>query len=1214
MKNNEYPPSFIKKHIYKPTNSPTNNSEESNIYCALPCNYGIERITRKLKNYNIKTRYKTTANLKEIPRHPNTKHNSNHEFKSNIVYCIPCKSCPATYIGETGKTLEERVNQHKTAFKNHSPLSLLVDHALKQDHIPNFENTDIIYNNIQDKHSRLFLGEFLVTAPRNGNTYYIEEFNNSVRITKVREDIWHRRLGHLNKEAVAKMNIGEKRSDNQCTVCMESKMKKLPFSISSNKDKRASYPLELIHSDVVGPINPRSKGISNYFVTFIDDFSHYTMVYFMKNKNEVLEKFKEYKNFVENFHEKRIKTLRSDNGKEYCNSEFDWLLIKNGIRRQLSVPRTPQQNGVSERMNQTLLNTARCLLTESGIPITFWGDAIHTACYLRNKSPSKAIDNKIPEELWSGRESKIGYLKVFGCKSWCSIDDCHRKSKFSPKAKECVLIGYPEGTKGYKVWDFRNDKIYVTRNVRFSEDIFPCKKPNDPTKSFELDQFSTTSEEEDFYEEQLIHQREEDLQTKKGEEIKRDIVKNPQPSTEEPSTIEEALCGPEATNWSEAIQRELQGLEEKGIWEIVPRPVNKRVIDSRWVFKQKFNSYGNLREYRAIIVAHIWILTDSRSAIQHLSHTGELRDKVSRNIIGYLQKLSKTSKIHLQWIPSHVGIEGNEAADVLAKKGTKEPLPQKNKLTFKEIETVAKTKINKNWRIPPKHSWYSGVNPGGALNIRNRQHQTTLTRFRTGHLKPLKIENNNKIYPICPKCSLSPAAPEHILACIRCTKQDLWERPLLIIKQLEEHELMEFVPVIKHKSIRFLLALAVEREWNIFQMDVKSAYLNAPLHETVYMELPESSLNHQNSSNEVFLLKKSIYGLKQSGHEWNEKLDQILTSIGLESSIMDTCVYFSKDIILGVYVDDLLVTTSSVESYVKFKSSIQGEVDIKDLGEVSDLLSVRIKRNKDSNFELDQTHYIEEILKEYGMEHVKEASTPLDPGMFTEGPGGKEACSAPYQQDIGNLLWLTGMTRPDIAYAVSYLSKFNSSPLQQHWNAVKHLLRYLKKTKDLKLVFSKTGKKLAAFADADWGSDKEDRKSYSGYIFVLGGAAISWCSRKQKCVALSTAEAEYYAMCVAAKEALWFTSFMEEIGVDGFKESPLKIYIENQGAMFLAENKVVSERKHIDIRHFFIRDLIKDGKLSFVYVPTKENPADLFTKNLKAPALQQNYTKLGLCM
>ncbi|UYV77950.1 hypothetical protein LAZ67_15003007 [Cordylochernes scorpioides] len=286
------------------------------------------------------------------------------------------------------------------------------------------------------------------------------------------------------------------------------------------------------------------------------------------------------------------------------------------------------------------------------------------------------------------------------------------------------------------------------------------------------------------------------------------------------------------------------------------------------------------------------------------------------------------------------------------------------------------------------------------------------------------------------------------------------------------------------------------------------------------MELPESSLNHENSSNEVCLLKKSIYGLKQSGHEWNEKLDQILTSIGLERSRMDPCVYFSKDIILGVYVDDLLVTTSSVEAYVKFKSSIQREVDIKDLGEVSDLLSVRIKRNKESNLELDQTHYIEEILKEYGLEHAKEASTPLDPGMFTEGPEGKEACRAPYQQAIGNLLWLAGMTRPDIAYAVSYVSKFNSSPLQQHWNAVKHLLRYLKKTKDLKLVFSKTGKKLAAFADADWGSDKEDRKSYSGYIFVLGGAAISWCSRKQKCVALSTAEAEYYAMCEAAKEAL----------------------------------------------------------------------------------------------
>ncbi|UYV81538.1 hypothetical protein LAZ67_20001475 [Cordylochernes scorpioides] len=222
--------------------------------------------------------------------------------------------------------------------------------------------------------------------------------------------------------------------------------------------------------------------------------------------------------------------------------------------------------------------------------------------------------------------------------------------------------------------------------------------------------------------------------------------------------------------------------------------MNRRNPDFCSVFRSELIAiYEALKSIRTTNYQDIWILTDSRSAIQHWSHTGELRDKVSRNIIGYLQKLSKTSKIHLQWIPSHVGIEGNEAADVLAKKDTKEPLPQKNKLTFKEIETIAKTKINKNWRIPPKHTWYSGVNPGGALNIRNRQHQTTLTRFRTGHLKPLKIENNNKIYPTCPKCSLVPAAPEHILACIRCTKQDLWERPLLIIKQLEEHELMEFV-------------------------------------------------------------------------------------------------------------------------------------------------------------------------------------------------------------------------------------------------------------------------------------------------------------------------------------------------------------------------------------------------------------------------------------
>ncbi|UYV63808.1 TMCO1 [Cordylochernes scorpioides] len=170
-----------------------------------------------------------------------------------------------------------------------------------------------------------------------------------------------------------------------------------------------------------------------------------------------------------------------------------------------------------------------------------------------------------------------------------------------------------------------------------------------------------------------------------------------------------------------------------------------------------------------------------------------LRNTCPNDIVLYEADIMPLKDRRSNNLPKYINeIKSNEAADVLAKEGTKEPLPQKNKLTFKEIETIVKTKINKNRRIPPKHSWYSGVNPGEALNIRNRQHQTQLTRFRTGHLKPLKIENNNKIYPTCPKCSLVPAAPEHILACIRCTKQDLWERPLLIKKQLEEHELMEF--------------------------------------------------------------------------------------------------------------------------------------------------------------------------------------------------------------------------------------------------------------------------------------------------------------------------------------------------------------------------------------------------------------------------------------
>ncbi|UYV74132.1 hypothetical protein LAZ67_11002211 [Cordylochernes scorpioides] len=192
LQSNCYPTEFIKRQFYRSTFIPPSNSQSHKSYCTLPYSYGIERISRALKKYNIKTIYQTPSNLKTLLRHPDTKHNTNNSQKSNLIYRIPCRSCPATYIGETGKTLEERTNQHRTALQNYSPLSLLVDHALKQDHIPNFDSTEIVYQNIKDKHSRLFLESWTS----------IEDKNSDKRAKRIWYDIKKRFEGSLENKRI----------------------------------------------------------------------------------------------------------------------------------------------------------------------------------------------------------------------------------------------------------------------------------------------------------------------------------------------------------------------------------------------------------------------------------------------------------------------------------------------------------------------------------------------------------------------------------------------------------------------------------------------------------------------------------------------------------------------------------------------------------------------------------------------------------------------------------------------------------------------------------------------------------------------------------------------------------------------------------------------------------------------------------------------------
>lgn len=294
-------------------------------------------------------------------------------------------------------------------------------------------------------------------------------------------DVWHRRLGHLNEwdlknllkyNAAYGLKFNGRDRLKECKTCIKGKLSSLKFPKTSRRD---SKPLDIIHSDLCGPMQTTSLGGNRYFITFIDDATGFIEVGFLKHKNEVLDVFKNFKNKIENVKGTKIKCIQSDNGTEYCNKDFDRFLDENGITRRLTVPATPQQNGVAERMNRTLVEMARCMLIGAKLPPEFWAEAVSTASYIRNRCPSKRLNGENPYFCWFGRKPTLSYFKTFGTPGYCL--NRNNRDKFGEKTNPCLFLGYSNQSKGYRVWLSDQRKVVTIRNVRFLKEI-DCQDSN----------------------------------------------------------------------------------------------------------------------------------------------------------------------------------------------------------------------------------------------------------------------------------------------------------------------------------------------------------------------------------------------------------------------------------------------------------------------------------------------------------------------------------------------------------------------------------------------------------------------------------------------------------------------------------------------------------------------------------------------------------------
>ena len=422
-----------------------------------------------------------------------------------------------------------------------------------------------------------------------------------------------------------------------------------------------------------------------------------------------------------------------------------------------------------------------------------------------------------------------------------------------------------------------------------------------------------------------------------------------------------------------------------------------------------------------------------------------------------------------------------------------------------------------------------------------------------------------------------------------------------------------FAPVAKFTSIRMLLALAARDDLELHQMDVKTAFLNGDLDEEIYMHLPPGF----RKANVVWKLKKGLYGLKQASRQWYNKIRTEFEKLGFKRCHSDHGIFYRSAngirIIIAIYVDDLLLFSDSLKAIKNVKFELNKRFEMTDLGEARWILGMEVKRDrKKRTLNISQRQYVMDILERHGMADCRSVSTPMVPNLSLMKLSAPEMDVTTYQSAVGSLMYAMIGTRPDLAHAVGVLSQFAANPGTEHWNALKRVFRYLRGTQDMSLVFgSGNTKLLTGYADADWAADKNDRRSLTGYVFLMSGGAISWSSRKQHSTAQSSTEAEYMAGAHAAKEAAWIRIFLSEIGEA--QSSPTHLMMDNQSAMALAKNPEFHSRtKHIDVHYHFLREKIAEEDLALDFIPTGEQIADVLTKGLPKQKFEVFVSGMGL--
>ncbi len=965
---------------------------------------------------------------------------------------------------------------------------------------------------------------------------------------QVSADTWHRRLGHMNPRS---MDVLRRKDGNGidytgtisgCPTCAlgKSQQKAHPKkTIHQTKD-----PMELVYTDLMGPITPAAKGGYLYVAKFTDDFTRMKEIFLLKSKAEAVDSLHLCNNTVAVPLGLRLQRLRADKGGEYTSQGFQKFCVDSGISMEYAATATPQQIGISERDGRTIATIARCLLKDGNFPPTLWGEMFFTAVFISNRSPHAALGGTTPYFKMYNKEADMSILRAIGARAFVHIET--HTPKLGDRAWEGKLCGFSHNSRAYRIYNASKGTIVESRNVSFLETPPYIM----PTPDYEIDR----SEQDAYISDVIDH----------TSFLHPFIFGNSGDTPDHGTTsvrgqIQDMLRDNAAT--SEPLEGGQNPSTETTMTGVVPTaspgttpPSSHELRATRASTRGNPNDEDNTES----------VLNDRQ--LRQLKSLAFAVGPPSDFAHNEEQPSSATAFAYATGSPDYTGFSGEDTSMKIW------------------IPTSYKDAIS----CPQHKDWQNAI----------QKEMSSLTE--------------HEVYDLVPITSVPKGQKIIGSRFVFKQKADGRFKARLVVQGYAQEAGIDygktFAPVCRIGSQRVLLAIACQHDWPVYQVDVQVAFLQSKIQDDVFVKAAPGHDTNDMKTGEpmVMKLKRSLYGLSQSPALWYDTIDVALLGIGFTPTSSDPCVYTHGTddtfAILTLYVDDILISGNNPGVVKRLKKALMDRFAMTDMGEVSLILGMSVTRNYEKGtLTITQKDYVHNILERYGMLDCNSVHTPgYGPELSEEQPEEKLLGSQGvklYQAIVGSVLYLAQVTRYDICYAVNQLTRACSKPSTIHMTAAKHLLRYLKGSPDLAIIYKKGQFAMHGYTDASFAANPDNRKSTTGYLFLLGGAPISFGSKTQSLTAQSTVETELMAISYGAKEAVYLSNFMIELTFTSFDSVPINC--DSTGALHLAGNSTYSSRtKHIALRYFFLRELVKSGKITIHHVATTAMLADCATKHL----------------